>query len=123
MVQGAPAQGLTEVEQIVNPYAANDSSYRLVFWGAGSDATLGPLTLGFIFVPSSYGPNRYVVIDTTDDSGIKRPIGFNGNVVAMTSDFIVSTAGKGIILTNAAGTVTKRVRLNDAGNGLLFETP
>jgi hypothetical protein len=36
-------------------------------------------------------------------------------------DFTAGTAGKGIVLTNAAGTVTKRVRLNDAGNGLLYE--
>jgi len=29
--------------------------------------------------------------------------------------------GAGIVLTNAAGTVTKRVRLNDAGDGLIYE--
>ena len=36
-------------------------------------------------------------------------------------DVTVFTAGKGIVLTNAAGTVTKRVRLNDAGDGLVYE--
>lgn len=36
-------------------------------------------------------------------------------------DVTISTAGKGIVMTNAAGTVTKRVRLNDAGNGLVYE--
>lgn len=36
-------------------------------------------------------------------------------------DFTAGTAGKGIVMTNAAGTVTKRVRLNDAGNGLIYE--
>lgn len=45
------------------------------------------------------------------------------NVEAAIGDFAAITAGKGIVLTNAAGTVTKRVRLNDAGNGLIFEAP
>jgi len=36
-------------------------------------------------------------------------------------DFQVTVQGKGVVLTNAAGTVTKRVRLNDAGDGLIFE--
>lgn len=31
--------------------------------------------------------------------------------------------GRGIILNNAAGTLTKRVRLNDTGDGLIFEAP
>jgi hypothetical protein len=37
------------------------------------------------------------------------------------NDITVLTKGKGIVLTNAAGTVTKRVRLNNAGDGLVFE--
>jgi hypothetical protein len=37
------------------------------------------------------------------------------------TDFKAITAGKGVVLTNAAGTVTKRVRLSDAGDGLVFE--
>ena len=32
-----------------------------------------------------------------------------------------STAGKGIVLKNAAGTVTKRVRLNNIGDGIIIE--
>ena len=36
-------------------------------------------------------------------------------------DVKIESPGKGIIMTNAAGTVTKRVRLNDAGNGFIFE--
>ena len=39
------------------------------------------------------------------------------------SDVIVLTAGKGVVLKNAAGTVTKRVRLNNAGDGFIFEAP
>lgn len=31
--------------------------------------------------------------------------------------------GKGLVLTNAAGTVRKRVRLNATGDGLIFEAP
>ena len=38
-------------------------------------------------------------------------------------DFKLATAQKGVIMTNAAGTVTRRVRLNDAGNGLIYEVP
>lgn len=38
-------------------------------------------------------------------------------------DLTIDTDGKGVVMTNAAGTVTKRVRLNDAGNGLLYEDP
>jgi hypothetical protein len=40
-----------------------------------------------------------------------------------TGDFQALLKGKGIVLTNAAGDVTKRVRLNDAGDGLIFEVP
>jgi len=36
-------------------------------------------------------------------------------------DLKAYVAGKGVVLTNAAGTVTKRVRLNDAGDGLIYE--
>lgn len=36
-------------------------------------------------------------------------------------DFKAADAGAGIILRNAADNVVKRVRLNDAGNGLVFE--
>lgn len=37
------------------------------------------------------------------------------------SDITILMKGKGIVMTNAAGTVTKRVRLNNAGNGFIFE--
>jgi hypothetical protein len=36
-------------------------------------------------------------------------------------DVTFLTSGKGVVLKNAAGTVTKRVRLNDTGNGLIYE--
>ena len=36
-------------------------------------------------------------------------------------DITMLVKKKGIIMTNAAGTVTKRARLNDAGNGWVFE--
>lgn len=36
-------------------------------------------------------------------------------------DITVITRQKGLILTNAAGTVTKRVRLNNAGDGIIIE--
>ena len=47
----------------------------------------------------------------------------NGIVQVISSDLQVVTKGKGVIMTNNAGTVTKRVRLNDAGDGLIFESP
>jgi hypothetical protein len=36
-------------------------------------------------------------------------------------DLTLMTKGRGVVMMNAAGTVTKRVRLNDAGDGLIFE--
>jgi hypothetical protein len=36
-------------------------------------------------------------------------------------DLTITTKGKGTVMTNAAGTVTKRVRLNDLGDGVIFE--
>jgi hypothetical protein len=36
-------------------------------------------------------------------------------------DVTMSTPGKGIVLKNAAGTITKRVRLNDGGTGIVIE--
>ena len=36
-------------------------------------------------------------------------------------DVRVPVAGKGMLLKNAAGTIVKRARLNDAGNGLIYE--
>lgn len=44
-----------------------------------------------------------------------------GEVHRSVPDGIQFPAGKGLVLTNAAGTITKRVRLNDAGDGLVFE--
>lgn len=41
----------------------------------------------------------------------------------VSNDMQIVTAGKGVIMTNAAGTLTKRVRLNDTGDGLVFENP
>jgi hypothetical protein len=37
------------------------------------------------------------------------------------NDVTIAMAGKGIIMTNEAGTVTKRVRLNETGDGLIYE--
>jgi hypothetical protein len=39
----------------------------------------------------------------------------------MEGDITVATSGKGLVLTNVAGTITKRVRLNDAGNDIVIE--
>lgn len=47
-----------------------------------------------------------------------------GGYAAINADGDVDLAAvpaRGVILTNAAGTVTKRVRLNDAGDGLIYE--
>ena len=47
----------------------------------------------------------------------------SGDLTQSTGDFIAAAAGKGVILHNAADNVTKRVRLNDAGDGLVYEDP
>lgn len=44
-----------------------------------------------------------------------------GNRVITINDITITRPAQGIVMTNAAGNVTKRVRLNDAGNGLIFE--
>jgi hypothetical protein len=49
--------------------------------------------------------------------------GMAGLSVTSRGDMTVSLAGKGLVLTNAAGTIRQRVRLNDTGNGLIFENP
>ena len=36
-------------------------------------------------------------------------------------DVTISTAGKGVVVTNAAGTITKRIRLNAAGTDIEIE--
>jgi hypothetical protein len=36
-------------------------------------------------------------------------------------DITFITAAKGIVLKNASGTVTKRIRLNDLGDGIIIE--
>ena len=59
-------------------------------------------------------------------SGYYLGLGANGaESVRLTTngDAQILQSGKGVVMTNAAGTVTKRVRLNDAGDGLVFENP
>jgi len=46
---------------------------------------------------------------------------YSGGILNLIGDINFLTAGKGVILKNSAGTVTKRVRLNDDGDGLIFE--
>jgi hypothetical protein len=41
--------------------------------------------------------------------------------VITTEDVTLTAAGKGVVLKNASGTVTKRIRLNDAGDGIIIE--
>jgi hypothetical protein len=36
-------------------------------------------------------------------------------------DVTLSTKEKGVVMTNAAGTITKRIRLNDIGTGFIIE--
>ena len=38
-------------------------------------------------------------------------------------DFICKVNGKGLVLRNASGSLIRRVRLNDTGDGLIFEEP
>jgi purine-nucleoside phosphorylase len=41
--------------------------------------------------------------------------------VGTAGDLTLLVSTKGIVMTNAAGTITKRVRLNNTGDGLIFE--
>jgi hypothetical protein len=41
--------------------------------------------------------------------------------ISTPDDITITTKGRGIILKNAAGTVTKRIRLNDAGDDIIIE--
>ena len=41
--------------------------------------------------------------------------------VAHEGDITILIQTKGIVMTNAAGTITKRVRLNNTGDGFIFE--
>ena len=42
------------------------------------------------------------------------------NQLSTNQDMTLATSGKGVVMTSSTG-VTKRVRINDAGNGLIFE--
>jgi len=70
---------------------------------------------------SSDGTGSVII---SQDGGADTVATFNGTGMDLAvGDCEISTDGKGVIMTNAAGTVTKRVRLNDAGDGLIFEDP
>lgn len=43
------------------------------------------------------------------------------NRLETNGDVTLAVKRKGIIMTNAAGTITKRIRLNDAGTDILVE--
>lgn len=47
---------------------------------------------------------------------------FFNNAFHTLGDVTCKTAAKGVIMTNSLG-ITKRARLNDAGNGWIFEDP
>ena len=77
---------------------------------------------------------RFRIYDVTGGGGEVVSILKGGNVgIGTTSpseklevnggDMKICDNGKGIILTNAAGTYTKRVYLNSTGNGLSFTNP
>jgi hypothetical protein len=68
------------------------------------------------------GSSTYMSLNTSDGSAHFLGETYVAYLIA-SQDIEIVTDGKGVILTNAAGTVTKRVRLNDAGDGLIFETP
>lgn len=87
-------------------YVTGDANARCIWYGNGGFAW-GDGTNAVDTVFYRAGANRLATDDTLE-TGL---------------DFEAVLAGKGIILTNGAGTVRKRVRLNDAGDGLLFETP
>ena len=92
-------------------YFGNTGGGLLYGVEASSGGNLFPATTGYATV---FGTDTNTPIEIATNNSIKFSFGTAG-------DFTLKTAGKGVVLTNAAGTVTKRVRLNDAGDGLIFE--
>jgi hypothetical protein len=104
--------------QILKNYLGLDYAYGIL----GKDST-GAWRYVFT-ADDSIG--RVVIGDpggTESTLGLLLRSGSARSVGVLPNDLEIYGVGKGVILTNAAGTVTKRVRLNDAGNGLIFETP
>ena len=46
---------------------------------------------------------------------------FMNNLLSTDQDLTLNTKGKGVVLKNPDGTISKRVRLNDAGDGIIIE--
>ena len=83
-------------------------------FGDGIKVLLNPVTHKFELYSSVSGGGYLKMMDIARGTGL-RLYGYH--------DVRIMQGGQGIVLTNAAGTVTKRVRLNDAGDGLIFEAP
>lgn len=73
---------------------------------------------------SDFGAGEFVIRDFT---GSRSPFRVMNNaptlsfIITNLGDISLGVAGKGIVLKNAADNVTKRVRLNNLGDGLIFE--
>jgi hypothetical protein len=98
----------------------------LVVDGTYDGGTLqAEINLRALGIYSGGGYGSTMSLWTSDGTSITRKVTVakDGLTSVTSNDLKISLAGKGVILTNAAGTVTKRVRLNDAGDGLIFENP
>jgi hypothetical protein len=91
------------------------TSDSLTAWNTSGDVRVELLTSGL-----TAGIFRIYKITGLENTS---SIIFGDGVILIGGDVQIGTAGEGVILTNAAGTVTKRVRLNDAGDGLIYEAP
>lgn len=77
---------------------------------AANDMYLGPVAA--LAVRIRYDPDTGHLI-------LSPRSGYNTELES--GDLKIREAGKGVVMSNAAGTITRRVRLNDAGTGLVFE--
>ncbi len=95
------------------------------FWGTGVlEVGRASSTPAIWFNSNAVGSNDFQFIhDGSSTLKLQSTPGTDKFSWSNGGDFFVLTAAKGIVLKNAAGTVTKRVRLNDAGDGLLYEDP
>lgn len=77
--------------------------------------------MGFLNIPAGLGPLFQKDFPGFWEWLTEKLEPFLATRFATQGDMTLMTKQKGIVLTNAAGTVTKRVRLNDLGDGLIFE--
>jgi hypothetical protein len=97
----------------ISAYSALYSDARF----SGKTSIISDVNAGMVIQQNSGAPIDFY----TNDHNVAT-LDASDNLKINLGDLKILTAGKGTILKNAAGTLTRRVRLNDTGDGLLFDT-